>query len=231
MKKQAVNPYLPFWETVPDGEPHVFGDRVYIFGSHDRLGGDNFCHTHGTAYSRQGVAEKIVMNPDGTFRQAEMTSCGLNGGPLKAEGAYSAHIACHLTGPDREKVGQVVMSSPDGGELILPEDMPYITEEPREGGEHGLRPYIRNLQAGAVCGFQYFDFGPGVRQITVTVRGKGVIALASSADGEALSETAFACENWSDVSLPAGGLTGIQSVYFRVVSGKGDIREFTFGNL
>lgn len=43
MKKQAYNPYLPFWETVPDGEPRVFGDRVYVFGSHDKLGGTLFC--------------------------------------------------------------------------------------------------------------------------------------------------------------------------------------------
>ena len=35
MKKQCFNPYMPFWEYVPDGEPHVFGDRVYVFGSHD----------------------------------------------------------------------------------------------------------------------------------------------------------------------------------------------------
>ena len=31
MKKQALNPYLPSWEYIPDGEPHVFGDRVYIW--------------------------------------------------------------------------------------------------------------------------------------------------------------------------------------------------------
>lgn len=31
MKKQALNPYLPSWEYIPDGEPHVFGDRVYIY--------------------------------------------------------------------------------------------------------------------------------------------------------------------------------------------------------
>ena len=36
--KQAVNPYLPNWEYVPDGEPHVFGDRVYVYGSHDKEG-------------------------------------------------------------------------------------------------------------------------------------------------------------------------------------------------
>ncbi len=195
------------------------GDSFYIFGHR---------HTHGTAYSRQGVAEKIRMNPDGTFEQAELTSCGLNGGALKAEGSYSSYIACHLTGPDRSKVGQVVMSSPGGGELILPEEMPYITEEPCEGGEHGLRPYIRNLRAGAVCGFKYFDFGAGVGSITVTVRGEGVIGLASGPAEKALSEAAFSSENWSDVSLRAEGLTGVQPVYFRIISGKGDISGFQF---
>lgn len=33
--KQGFNPYLPSWEYIPDGEPHVFGDRVYLYGSHD----------------------------------------------------------------------------------------------------------------------------------------------------------------------------------------------------
>ncbi|HIS52188.1 MAG TPA: family 43 glycosylhydrolase [Candidatus Onthomonas avicola] len=37
------NPYLPAWEYIPDGEPRVFGDRIYIYGSHDRPGSDSFC--------------------------------------------------------------------------------------------------------------------------------------------------------------------------------------------
>lgn len=40
---QAVNPYLPSWEYVPDGEPHVFENRVYVYGSHDRFGAPMFC--------------------------------------------------------------------------------------------------------------------------------------------------------------------------------------------
>src|SRR5690554_1457223 len=43
MKKQAFNPYLPSWEYVPDGEPYVFGDRVYVYGSHDRFRGHAYC--------------------------------------------------------------------------------------------------------------------------------------------------------------------------------------------
>lgn len=43
MKKQALNPFLPIDEYIPDGEPHVFGDRVYLYGSHDKENGDTFC--------------------------------------------------------------------------------------------------------------------------------------------------------------------------------------------
>lgn len=38
-----MNPILPLWEYIPDGEPRVFGDRVYLYGSHDRPGCDYFC--------------------------------------------------------------------------------------------------------------------------------------------------------------------------------------------
>ena len=40
---QAFNPYLPSYEYVPDGEPHVWGNRVYLYGSHDRFNGYSFC--------------------------------------------------------------------------------------------------------------------------------------------------------------------------------------------
>ncbi|MBQ9956918.1 MAG: family 43 glycosylhydrolase [Ruminococcus sp.] len=38
-----ANPFLPLWEYIPDGEPRVFGDRVYIYGSHDRPSSPYFC--------------------------------------------------------------------------------------------------------------------------------------------------------------------------------------------
>ncbi len=40
---QVYNPFLPLDEYIPDGEPHVFGDRVYLFGSHDKERGETFC--------------------------------------------------------------------------------------------------------------------------------------------------------------------------------------------
>lgn len=38
-----ANPYLPNWEYIPDGEPRVFGDRIYVYGSHDRQDSIDFC--------------------------------------------------------------------------------------------------------------------------------------------------------------------------------------------
>ena len=51
MKKQIFNPYMPSWEYVPDGEPHVFGDRVYVYGSHDLFNGWDFCLGDYVCYS------------------------------------------------------------------------------------------------------------------------------------------------------------------------------------
>lgn len=43
MKHPAMNPYLPLWEYVPDGEPRIWGDRLYVYGSHDVAGSTQFC--------------------------------------------------------------------------------------------------------------------------------------------------------------------------------------------
>ena len=41
--EQTRNPYLPGWEYIPDGEPKLFGDRVYVYGSHDEAEGERYC--------------------------------------------------------------------------------------------------------------------------------------------------------------------------------------------
>ena len=41
---QSYNPYLPSWEYTPDGEPHVFGDRVDVYGSQDMFRGPVYCY-------------------------------------------------------------------------------------------------------------------------------------------------------------------------------------------
>lgn len=51
MKALGLNPYLPSWEYIPDGEPYVFGDRVYVYGSHDQFNGYVFCMGDYVCYS------------------------------------------------------------------------------------------------------------------------------------------------------------------------------------
>lgn len=78
LKKQAVNPYLPSWEYIPDGEPYVFDGRVYVYGSHDQFNGHVFCLNDYVCWSApvddlsdwryEGVIYKKTddpLNPDG----------------------------------------------------------------------------------------------------------------------------------------------------------------------
>ena len=58
--KQVYNPYLPSYEYVPDGEPHAFGDRIYLYGSHDRFNGGFFCLNDYVCYS---LRTRNVWNP------------------------------------------------------------------------------------------------------------------------------------------------------------------------
>ena len=81
MKKQIFNPYLPDYEYIPDGEPHVFNDRLYVYGSHDKYGSHFFCendyvlwsapiddlsdwHCHGMIYRKdQDPLNKEILSP------------------------------------------------------------------------------------------------------------------------------------------------------------------------
>ena len=80
-KQQAYNPYLPSYEYIPDGEPHVFGDRVYLYGSHDSFDGLLYCMNDYVCYSApvtdlaewrfEGVIYKKHHDP----RNADMCHC------------------------------------------------------------------------------------------------------------------------------------------------------------
>ena len=70
MKQQVYNPYLPLYECIPDGEPHVFGDRVYIYGSHDKEGGETFCMLDYTTYSAP-VTDLSDWRCEGTIYRAD----------------------------------------------------------------------------------------------------------------------------------------------------------------
>nr|WP_302143780.1 family 43 glycosylhydrolase [uncultured Schaedlerella sp.] len=67
---QAFNPYLPSFEYVPDGEPHVFGNRIYLYGSHDRFRGAHFCLNDYVCYSAD-VADLTDWRYEGVIYRKE----------------------------------------------------------------------------------------------------------------------------------------------------------------
>lgn len=195
------------------------GDDVYIFGHRQ---------THGTGFSRQGIAEKVTILPDGSIPQVELTSCGLNGGPLPAKGTYQSYIACHLTEKDRTKVGHVVEPKPGQGLPDLPEEMPYITEEENAAWEKNLKPYIANLREGAVAGFKYLEFDGSEQSISLELRGSGSVQIRlDSPDGAAVAELSHSSENWSHTKACLAPTSGVHALYVAVTEGKADFASFT----
>lgn len=190
-------------------------------------------HTHGIAFSRQGCADKVTIAPDGTIAQIEITSCGLNNGPLPAKGEYASYIACHITEGDREKVGKVIMGGPGGSIPELPQEMPYITEEADSKGEKGLKPYIYNLRTGAVAGFKYFQFDGSESTVTLELRGSASIeVLADTTDGEVLAEAQVNASDWEKISTDLKKTEGIHAIYVKIKNGKADFAAIAFqGNV
>ena len=108
--------------------------------------------THKSDYSRQACAEKIRILEDGSIPQAEMTSCGLNDGPLSAEGTYPAVIACDLTN------GHM----PHGSNSVFQISFPNVTHK-------GQERFIAEIEDHTLSGYKYFECR-SVKQFGITYR-------------------------------------------------------------
>lgn len=142
----------------------------YIGNNHGgmlRLNGQYYIfyhrQTNRNSYSRQACAEPLVRRPDGHFAQAEMTSCGLNGAPLRGIGRYEARIACNLW--SKNGTGRYDVS---GAKKVYREH-PYLTQDEKDGNVNALQ-YIANMRDKAVAGFKYFRMD-GADEIAVEVQG------------------------------------------------------------
>ena len=193
------------------------GDQWYIF--YHRQTNKQCC-------ARQGCAEPITVRPDGSIPQAEVTSCGLNGGPLVGEGTYEARIACHL-GFREPSFGYSEAHEKDTAH-------PCFTQS---GGDREDDPdqYIANMADGAWCGFKYFDFR-GASTLTVTTRGDGCGTLAVATDRGKAPFARIPIAPGSDwhpcaaVFFPP--LTGTHALYFTYTgTGAMDFRDFTLGHI
>ena len=122
-------------------------------------------HTHNSTFSRQACAEPVEIAEDGSIVQVPCTSCGLNGGALKAEGNYPAVIACNLTN------GHM----PHLANRVGDQDIPYITHSGE--GKDAVR-FIANIQDGTWIVYKYFAFsGPVVLTIQARADGCGYFSV------------------------------------------------------
>lgn len=173
-------------------------------------------HTNGTWYSRQGCAEKLAVMEDGRIRQAEITSCGLNDGPLLAKGEYPAYIACHLF-TDTPSVYV-------GGDAF-----PKIIQDGRDGDEEP--GYIANMKDSATAGFKYFMY-EGVTKISIAVRGyaRGCFEVRQKKEGNVLAKIPVQNSNiWENYTAEAAFENGTGALYLTYKGdGVASLKSFAF---
>lgn len=109
--------------------------------------------THKSDYSRQACAEKIQIQANGQINQVEISSCGLNGGPLIASGKYPAAICCNLTN------GHM----PHGSNTVFDFEFPNVTNKNNER-------FIAEIEDETLIGYKYFHFDKESVNLTIKYR-------------------------------------------------------------
>ncbi len=153
MKTLAFNPYLPSYEYVPDGEPYVFGDRVYVFGSHDRFGGTEFCMNDYVGWSApvddlgawryEGVIYKATQDPLNVDGSQHLFAPDVQRG---TDGRYYLYYCLHRT----PAVCVAVCDTPVGKYEF------YGHVKHEDGSLYGMSKTRKNV----------FNFDPGVLKDT-----------------------------------------------------------------
>ena len=148
------NPFLPFTEYVPDGEPHVFGDRVYLYGSHDAANSTRFCREDYTVWSApvndlsswtcHGVTYRKFQDPrNKPGKEVDFYAPDCVQGP---DGRY--YLYYFAAGPNTEPFGPMsvaVSDLPEGpfeylGDIRYPDGSPvldFLTNDPAVLNDNG----------------------------------------------------------------------------------------------
>ena len=187
----------------PAETPAAYGANNH--GGIEKINGEWYIfyhrHTNGTWFSRQGCAEKIRVLEDGSIPQVEITSCGLNGGPLEGKGEYPAAIACNLF---TEKPS-----------IYVAEGNPKVSQDgcDKEDGtpfEQKDTSYITGIIPGTTIGFKYFDF-KNLKRIGLRTRAyiHGNFEIRTSPDGPSLGTITVDSSNFwetrfTDIKIPDG---------------------------
>jgi hypothetical protein len=176
--------------------------------------------TNRHSYSRQACAEPLVRTADGHFKQAEVTSCGLNRKPLRGIGAYEARIACNLW----SKEGVVRYDK-----RFAKRKHPYFTQSGKDGDAKAVQ-YIANMRDGSVAGFKYFDMQDAKTiDLVVGGRGEGIIRVANAPDFACViaSVPVQANRTIENIGGALKSAKGVQPLYFQF-QGNGYIDFYSF---
>jgi len=160
--------------------------------------------SHKSDYSRQACAEKIQFDKNGHIHQTEVTSCGLNNGPLKGNGVYPAVICCNLTN------GKM----PHSGNKKMKESIPYI------GSGEGMQ-MIRDISHQTFIGYKYFDMN-NLKEISLTVRGKGngSFRIHTALYGPILASADVKdMDQWTKIHIPVSGIEGTAPLFISFTGG------------
>lgn len=175
--------------------------------------------THKSDYSRQACAERITVADDGSIKQVEMTSCGLNGGALKAEGTYPAVIACNITN------GHM----PHGSNKIYTDRFPNCTH--RDDPNVGRERFIGEICDGTVIGYKYFDF-KGTVTFSVTARSAngGSFEVSDKLGGEPKAVIKISpTEEWESFSAVLDMGKGVYPLFLKFIGENAELKEIAFG--
>ena len=168
--------------------------------------------THKSDYSRQACAEAIQILPDGSIPQVEITSCGLNGGPLTASGAYPAVIACNITD------GHM----PHGSNSRYEDHFPHVTHE-------NNNRFIAEISDHTLLGYKYFRFEENQKnqklKILYQATGEGSFQIFTDiSQNQLLAQIPVSPhDTWTEASAVLPELNGTFPLYL-VYSGTGEVK-------
>lgn len=204
----AANPKVKNYIGNNHGSVEKIGDEYFVFYHRQ---------TNRHMFSRQACVAKIQMLPDGSFTQAEMTSCGLSDA-LPGKGIFEARIACQLSSAK----GCVQSVHP----MVQNKKHPAFTQDEPDGMEG--KQYIANLRDGSKAVYKYFNLSDA-KIIRVTVRGKCKGSIAVFCDGKAVAEIPLQpCRDWKQFAASFKALPGRKALTFRYQGrGYADLLNFT----
>lgn len=173
----SINPFLPATEYVPDGEPHVFGDRVYIYGSHDLAGvspgmcaGDYVCYSAATSdldhWRYEGVIFRRDQDPFAQVATARGDRLGLKShlfapDVIEIDNRYYLYYGVALS---ESGIALAVADSPVGpfeyvGRVRYPEsEKPASWRDDKDGIDDGDMAFLGGRAAMGRRGIKFKDF-------------------------------------------------------------------------